>query len=215
MEELQSTEVLDREILEDARKKAQRIFKSAEEAAASSAAAWEKKSLEAIEEIRQNYIRRGERSRTEIMARLPLDKRRIYSEKVETLLCSAMDNCFAELSREKLLALLERELKVRTEEFIRDQEPSTGTPDGVPVEISGRGLSDAELEDLLDRTLPGIPRKVRQNFPFHNLPGSFPAVVADTPAVRLIASIDALSAALLQDHRAELAGALLGPEALE
>jgi hypothetical protein len=210
MEELQSTEALDREILEDARKKARRILKSTEEAIASSATAWGKKSLEALEEIRKNYNRRSERDRTEIMARLPLDKRRIYSEKVEALLRSAMDGYLAGLSRGKLLTLLERELRIRTEEFIQNQEQG-----GVPVEVSSRGLSGAELKSLLDKALPGIPWKTRQNFPFHNLPGSFPAVMVDAPAVRLIASIDALSAVLMRDRRAELAGALLGSEALE
>jgi hypothetical protein len=44
MEELQSTEALDREILEDARKKAFKILKGADETLASSKTAWEKSS---------------------------------------------------------------------------------------------------------------------------------------------------------------------------
>jgi hypothetical protein len=176
---------------------------------ASSAAVWEKKSRDAVEEIRKNYARRGEQNRDEIMARLPLDKRRIYFEKVDTLLRSATDACLAALPREKLLALLEQELKIRAEELVQNQEP------GVPVEVSSRDLSETELKALLDKTLPGIPWKARQDFPFHNLPGSFPAVVVDAPAVRLIASVDALSAALTRDRRAELVSALLGPDALD
>jgi hypothetical protein len=41
VEELQSTEALDREILEDARKKAFKILKGADESAASSKKSWE------------------------------------------------------------------------------------------------------------------------------------------------------------------------------
>jgi hypothetical protein len=43
MEELQSTEALDREILEDARKKAFKILKTAGETEAASQTAWDRK----------------------------------------------------------------------------------------------------------------------------------------------------------------------------
>ena len=51
MEELRSTEVLDREILEDARKKAQKILKTAEDAHAAQAQDWDKKINGAVESI--------------------------------------------------------------------------------------------------------------------------------------------------------------------
>jgi len=207
MEELQSTDVLDQEILEDARKKAQRILKSAEETIASSTRAWEEKARNDVEEIKKSYALRSEKNRTEIMARLPLDKRRVYTEKIETLLCSSMNACLGSLSREKLLALLENELSIRAEELVQNQKQGDAS-----IEISSRGLSEAELKALLDKTLPGIPWKARKDFPLHNLPGSFPAAVADTPALRLIASVDALGAVLMRDHRAELVAALLGPD---
>jgi hypothetical protein len=87
--------------------------------------------------------------------------------------------------------------------------------DGAAIEISSRDLSEAELKALLDKTLPGIPWKARKDFSLHNLPGVFPAIVADTPALRLIASVDTLGAVLMQDHRAELVAALLGSETEE
>ena len=55
MEELQSTEALDREILEDARKKAFKILKSADESAASAKAAWDRKLERTLKEVRENF----------------------------------------------------------------------------------------------------------------------------------------------------------------
>jgi vacuolar-type H+-ATPase subunit H len=209
MEELQSTDVLDQEILEDARKKAQRVLKSAEETIAASTKAWEEKARNDVEKIKESCALRGEKNRKEILARLPLDKRRVYTEKIETLLTASMNAFLGSLSRDKLLAVLEKELSIRAEELIQNQKK-----DDAPIEISSRDLSGAELKSLLNKTLPGIPWKARKDFPQRNLSGSFPAIVADAPALRLIASVDALAAALTSDRRAELVAALLGPEVM-
>ncbi len=77
MEELKSTDVLDKEILEDARKKANRILRQADETIESKADAWAKQSQAALEEVHRKYEDRISKQRAEITARLPLDKRRI------------------------------------------------------------------------------------------------------------------------------------------
>ena len=51
MEELQSTEILEREILEDARKKAMRILKTADDTIRAKTAEWEKKTADAVAEL--------------------------------------------------------------------------------------------------------------------------------------------------------------------
>ncbi|MDR3337641.1 MAG: ATPase, partial [Treponema sp.] len=89
MEELQSTEVLDREILEDARRKAQRILKTADEEAAASGKVWEKKTEKALAELKRRHEERLELGRVEIMARLPLDKRRLRLCRIDSLLHEA------------------------------------------------------------------------------------------------------------------------------
>jgi hypothetical protein len=201
MEELQSTEVLDKEILEDARKKAQRILKTADETIASAEASWEKKSRKALAGIRQKYAGRGAKTREEIMARLPLDKRRVRSEKVEALLRSAMDGYLHSLSREKLLSLLEGELAKRGGEVL---SPS--------FRAACRGLSGAEQEAVLKKIFPRAAWTLAPDFPFHKLPGAFPAIVVDAPDVRITASVDVLAGDALRDKRAELVRALLGTE---
>ncbi|MDR2739160.1 MAG: ATPase [Treponema sp.] len=207
MEELQSTDVLDKEILEDARKKARRILNTAEETITASAAAWEKRMEKDIRALKKSFAVRTEKIREEIMARLPLDKRRAYSEKAEALLLSAMRNYLGALSREKILALLEKEIK-RYAAGLPESDPG-------PWEVGCRSLSQEELNNLLAKSLPGIDWAFKKTMEFHQLPGSFPAIIINSPMVRLTASVDAFAAVLLEDSRAELAAALLGPSVLE
>jgi hypothetical protein len=204
MEELQSTDVLDREILEDARKKAKRILAAAEETIAAAAKSWEKRAEKDSGELQKNFAARLGKARGELMARLPLDKRRAHSEKVEALLVSAMDERLESLPREKILAILARELR----------RCAAGLPESGPLEAGCRSLSQEELADLLNASLPGKEWTFKKTMGFHQLSGDLPAIIVDSPAARLTASVDALAASLLEDSRAELVSALLGPEAL-
>jgi hypothetical protein len=207
MEELQSTEILDREILEDARKKAYRILKTADDTVNASGAAWDKKIKRAVDNIRRKYAARSEKTRQEIMARLPLDERRARSEYTEGLLRSSMDAFFSALPRDKLLGLLELELKKRIAEYFG----SGADHNGASWELRCRGLEDAELRPILKR-LGAPPVKPVQD-PLLSLPGNLPALVIDTPAARISVSVYAAARTLLKDKRGELARALLGGEA--
>jgi hypothetical protein len=204
MEELLSTEILDREILEDARKKAYRILKSADDTVKASLARWEKKTARALADIRQKYAARSLKTRDEIMARLPLDKRRARSEYIEGLLKSRMTAYFSALSRDRILALLKSELAGRAGEL-----------DAGPVTARFRGLGADEVTAVL----AGISGDARswepEEDPLFGVPGTFPALTLVSRAVRIIVSVDAVMENLLQDRRAELVSALLGedPEA--
>jgi hypothetical protein len=206
MEELQSTDVLDREILEDARKKARRVLASAEEAIAAGAKSWEKRADRDIGELKKSFAARVEKARDELMARLPLDKRRAHSEKVEALLVSAMQEYLGSLSGEKILTLLERELR-RCAAGLSESDPG-------PLEAGCRSLSPEELARLLDAAFPGKEWTFQKTMELHRIPGSLPALIVDSPAARITASVDVLASALVEDSRAELVSALLGPEVL-
>ncbi|MDR2111463.1 MAG: ATPase [Spirochaetaceae bacterium] len=208
MEELRSTEILDREILEDARKKAYRILKAADDTVTSSAESWEKKTERALAGVRKKYAERSAKAREEIMARLPLDKRRARSEYFEGCLKSAMDAYLSGLKRDTLLALLEAELAVRFAEYRETGED----PAPVPWRACFRGLHEAEAAALLKKLAPR-PFDLQGDGLF-DLAGTFPAVVVNTPSARIIASVDAAAGALLDDRRGELVSALIGAEAL-
>ncbi|MDR0878798.1 MAG: ATPase [Treponema sp.] len=207
MEELQSTEILDREILEDARKKAYRILKTADETVKTNASVWEKKIAGAIAEMESRYAARKREVHDEIMARLPMDKRRAKSEKIEEYLASAVDHWYRHQSPERVLALLEAELQKRL-----SQCPEfTAVPDKSLVTGKLRNIKKAEAEPLLKKlklsgcTLEELPS-------FSGKP--YPEIVLDIKPVRITASIDMVVDTLLHVKRAELITALIGSEAL-
>ncbi|MDR0587163.1 MAG: ATPase [Treponema sp.] len=199
MEELQSTEALDREILEDARKKAYKILKTAGETEATSKAAWDRKLDKTLAEAGDNYRLKEERERREIMARLPLDERKIRSEKIERFLSGAMDDFLRSLDRGKILSILERELSSRL---------AACKAEG-PCVFRYRGLEPDEVNALIKK-LPDPGRASPEEDPLYTVPGSLPAAALDFPDLRLSFSVDAAAGKALLDGRAELAGALLG-----
>jgi vacuolar-type H+-ATPase subunit E/Vma4 len=207
MEELQSIDVLDKEILEDARKKAARILKTSGETIAASQAKWEKRILKDTEKLKKSFAGRAEKARDEMMARLPLDKRRSYTERVESQLQSSMNSYLKSLPREKLLSLLEAELRRCAAEI-----PDTA---GSALKVACRDLGEGELQALLSRTLPGLAWTFDKERTLHQLSGNLPAIILDAPSVRITASVDALAKSLMEDSRAELVEALLGPGSLE
>jgi vacuolar-type H+-ATPase subunit E/Vma4 len=215
MEELQSTEVLDREILEDARKKAHRILKTAEETLNTQGEVWEKKLARSVAEMRERYNGRIAAAREEILARLPLDKRRARSEKIESLLQSAMGDYLSSLGRGRVLSLLEAELRRGFEEYARYRD----RPDPAP-QLRYRGLKRQEAEALLRGALPpgtetaGVSWDIQEADAAAGFWGKFPAVQVITRAVRITASLETAAETLLEDKRAELVSALLGEGAL-
>ncbi|MDR0472588.1 MAG: ATPase [Treponema sp.] len=213
MEELRSTEVLDKEILEDARKKAYKIIKSADDAVAVQTRRWEKKIQKAIKEIKNTYSLRTEKMKEEILARLPLDKRRIRSESSETLLKKALESFLVNLSKEELFRILE-------EEFAKRLANCNAGISGRPALIY-RAMSEDEVSGFIKKTMarPELSNTAGcdiSNWEYKNEASSakFPALILDTPELRIIASVETAASDLLSKKRAELASSLLGEGAL-
>jgi hypothetical protein len=227
MEELQSTEVLDREILEDARRKAFRILKTADDTVKANTAGWEKKISAALEDLDKRHEERRRRASEEIMARLPLDQRRAESEKIEALLSKALDLWYASQSRERILDILEGELRRRLGDY-----PELGDQ---PFRVTFHRLEGGEGKALLKRTIPrgkweintsgldaggaagasstGAGAAIKAS---GVLLGKYPELVLDSPQVRITASLNLLLIEeLLADYRAELTRALIGAQAAE
>jgi len=217
MEELRSTEALDREILEDARKKAFKILKTADDTLAAQKKDWDKKTDEAVNALRNNYSLRLKKIDNEIFARLPLDKRRLRSETAEAFLIKAMGGHLASLGREALLAILGLELSRRIEICAADL---TGTK----LELLFSGMELSEANKLLARALNSSKFDLAFSFKeaalavfgdekFSAIRG-FPSIVINTENVKITASVESAAMTLLDDKRAELAEALLGEGAL-
>ena len=211
MEELRSTEALDREILEDARRKAFRILKTADDNLAAQTKDWDKKIQKSVNSLRKTYEDRAKKSAGEILARFPLDKRRLRSETAEGFLTRAMDDFLRSLSREKLLSILEAELLTRLK-FCADEWG------GEKPEFRYSGLKPAEARGILKNVLgakksglDALPRKpedwiMKEDGAVHK----FPWLVINTQSQKISASVEDAAEALIKDNRAELAAALLG-----
>ena len=198
MEELQSTEILDHEILEDARKKAHKILKTADDTIKAKSAEWEKKTAKTLGEMEEKYARQGANARDEIMTGLPLDKRRAKARKIEELINSAVAAWYAGLSRQRVLDLIQHELEKRLAacEF---------TVDGSARALIHK-IEKAEAESILRAVLPGIPCTIEE---IHS-PAAYPELIVETAALRVYASIGREVDNILDVKRAEMTAALLG-----
>jgi len=212
MEELLSTEMIVREIMEDARKKAQRILNTADEAARSKAAEWEKKTAAALGEMETRYAEQRRVAAHEIMTLLPIDKRRAKAKKIEEMLGAAVKNWYAGLSRKNVLALLQRELAQRL--AFCDSFAAPGGAQKIReaqrIRATIHKLERPEAKALLQAVLPGRPCDIEEA---HSA-SPYPELVLETPDARIYASIGRAVEFFISERRAELAGALVGEAAL-
>jgi vacuolar-type H+-ATPase subunit E/Vma4 len=196
MEELHTTEILDREILEDARKKASRILRDAESAIFTQNSEWEAKTAKSLEDLEKKYKEQCKDSCSRIMARLPMDKRRAKVEKIESLLKSAVDAWAGTINRDNIPNLLCEELAKRiafSDEF-RETE-------GRHVIYSA--LEKSEVEQVLKKLNISCPIEEDITIPF-------PSIIIDAGAVRIISSVQRIIDYYLHVKRTELVEALVG-----
>ena len=199
MEELQSTDILEREILEDARKKSKRILKTADDTIAAKSTEWNGKLSAATMELEQKYLRNSRLAEAEIMAALPIDKLRVKSAKIEELLNTAVSAWYSRLSRKQIFEILRDELEKR----IAECECLDG-PDIINAAI--HKIEKDEAEKLLQEVLPGTSCIIKEA---HSA-ALFPEIIIENSTVRIYASIDKVIDFILSEQRAELIKSLLG-----
>jgi V/A-type H+/Na+-transporting ATPase subunit E len=198
MEELQSTEILDREILEDARKKVVRILKSTEDTINAQDAEWESKTLSSIDELDKKYKEQREISAAKIMARLPIDKHRVKIEKIESLLNSSVETWYKNLNRQKILDLL-------TEELAKRLAQCGDFYKAAQVDARINGINRNEAETVFQKI------NLKCVISEETIASRYPSITLDTGETRIIAGIENIVNFLLQEKRAELVEALIDP----
>jgi vacuolar-type H+-ATPase subunit H len=194
---MQSTEVLENEILEDAKKKARKITKTAEEKMQAQNREWDKKKGEKLKELEKKYNAQKTLDTQKVMAKLPIDKFRLKNEKIEQLLKSAVDSWYKSLNRTQIIEILSREIDRRLAYY-----GDIGANEEKRVEICG--LSREEAKTIL-KTVKGSYKV--EDAPPTNI---YPSIILETKSVRITASIEKEINFLLNDKRAELVEALLG-----
>jgi len=106
MQELRSTEILDKEIRQDARLKAEALLKRADEECASILAGVEKRLQLARVEKQDFYDKKLADFQKDLEASAPLEKERMKVSFIQEELIKAANKYLAELSQEKRLELL-------------------------------------------------------------------------------------------------------------
>jgi hypothetical protein len=205
MEEIQSTEIIDREILEDARKKAWRILKTADDTVKAQAAEWEKKTVERLDELRGKYLKRKEMAATEIISRLPMEKRRIKAQAIDSLLNQAVYAWYTGLDRGYVINLLKHELAQRC--------AACGEGFGCSGRVLYSKLSRSEADTICAESLA----MNGANFSMEETTsgGRFPELIVDNDTVRISASVKKAVDFFLLEKRAELIMALVGTQVFD
>jgi len=205
MEELLSTDKLDREILEDARKKAQRIIKSAEEVITLENADWEKKILEKTAGFDKEYIKQKKIETDKIMLRLPVDKQRLKTELMESLLNSAVNYWYKKLNRKEILNLLFYELS-RILSFYYS------TPANKNKHVHSCRISKIEInetQDILKKL--NIECGIKEDKSLCE----YPSITLETDDFIITASIKKIIDFIFDEKRFELAESLVGHDFLK
>jgi len=203
MEELQSTDNLDKEILDDARKKAHKILKTADDTIKSKTTDWEKKLTVTLGELEEKYAKNSKSITDEIMAVLPIDKQRARARKIEELLNSAVESWYVRLNRKRVLDFLQAELSKRLASC-----GGFSASDGINAYI--HKLEQAEAEAILKAVLPGKTYNIEKT----QSTAAYPQIILENKEVRIYASIGKAVEFILGEKREELIAALLGENAL-
>ena len=119
MQELRSTEILDKEILEDAQKKVQKILKNSESECRSIMSSVDDKVTKTVEEKEAALISKLESVKTNLNASLPLEKERFQVSFVENLIITKIQDYLKSLSQEKRIQLVLEKIKtIKTDDYV-------------------------------------------------------------------------------------------------
>ena len=206
MEELQSTEILDREILEDARKKALRILKSADETIKNKKEQWEKKTQESLEELKNNFNKRKEASVSQLLSHLPIDKRRIKSQTIESLLKNAVIEWYSGLNNNYKIKFFQGQLKkyiIKYKDFLQKD-----------FWVFYSGLSRSDTLEIVNYVFVDLKISSDTLISKPESDSIFASLIIENDTIRINLSIKQIVDNLLLEKRMELINALIGTEIL-
>jgi len=197
MEELVSTAALEREILADARKKAERALRGADEDVARAAADGERRAAAAVAELERSLAEKTERYRSETLARLPLERSRIKAAFVDGRIREALDAFMAVLPEREAAAMVAAAL-AKARPFL----------DGKRIRVRRRQLGEGTARSILAEALPTA--EVLELAEDPALPAAGLVAETEDGGATMRATINLVEEALLEERRGELAAALCG-----
>ena len=203
MEELRSTEILDREIQDDARRKAEKILKDGEKEAGKILDDVSLRIETIREEKRREYERLAESYRADAESAIPLEKQRRIVSFVDNAVMSALADWFDGIGPERRLGIYTG--------MIRKYLPILGEK---TVTVHCTGYESAKVGDILCKLFESSSRcTIRELSVGEAAKLGFTDGVqleTDDRSVTCRATREELFAELMDEHRQELALKLMG-----
>ena len=195
MEEIASTDALEKEILEDARRKGEKILKDGEAEAARIRAESAAHSEAALDALDADFRSRTERYENENLARLPLEKGRLKATYIDRLLVTAMEAYLSALPAAQMTGLVSG-LLARAGSLVGDDA----------ISVRFKGMDEAAARGLVKDGLPrarllGLVRD-------ETLPAAGLVLENEGAMLKAWATLDLVGEKLLDRHRGELARVL-------
>jgi V/A-type H+-transporting ATPase subunit E len=210
MEVLKTSETLEKQILEDARKKASRVLEGAEREIASIRAEWEAKADKEKQRLEAECDAKIAALRREIASSLPLDFMRTRLASIERTLSGALAEVFNGMPDEELARVIGL-LLGRAASAFRGARLVV-TCEGLPSELAGRIVRES-IRDAVVEKVTAEPSSQPGGANPSGLPRKGIIVATTDGRVRFRGTVKEIAAILMEERREELVTALLGKDA--
>lgn len=203
MEELRSTEILDKEIQNDARRKVEKILQKADAECAFLKEDVERKLQETEKELKEKNEKKLEIYKKNLSSAVPLEKERFLVSFVQKEIENAVSEYLSSLSLEKKLELLGNHLK-KYEDVLKNKT----------LTAYFYGLTQSNVKKVLDKKVNVTEYKetmfgkllIEEDFGLKDKIGII--LEADDLSVRVRLTLSELVSQLLNKYRSELCNAL-------
>jgi vacuolar-type H+-ATPase subunit E/Vma4 len=206
METVRTSEVLESQILEDARAKAKRVRDSADKECAAILAEGGRRDAEEIHRLDSGREARMAALRADHEAALPLDFMRSRLDFLQKAVSGALEEMFASFTADELDRVIGVQVARASFAFINQH-----------LVVKTAGISEKEARRIVTANVPGAEIHDVQPLPAEQAADAGTGLIVETEdgSRRFRATLRELAALLLEEHREELVTALLGKDVLK
>jgi len=208
MQELRSTEILDKEIQEDAQKKVIKILQNAESEYKQIVGSVDEKLSGVLQEKDDFYNKKLEAFENNLRASIPLEKSRFEVSYVQNLILKNIDEYLKNLTEEKRIQLVTKKLSDKKISEMLDQKQFNAYVYGFDIKKAEKELSAKLGKKLLKCESTEFGKLVLEDENVQLKEGII--LEADDKAFRIRLTLSEIIGQLLDKNRAELSKALLG-----
>ena len=203
METVKTSEVLESQILDDARAKAARILEAADKECAAVRAEWDKKGADEVRRLEAVRAARIAGLRQDLEASLPLDFLRSRLGFFQKSVSAALEGLFASLDEQGLGRLIAGQLAKASFAFVNQR-----------LVVWTAGVSNDAARKIVTGGIPGAVVQELKPLPPEEAAETGTGLIVETTdgSRRFRATLRELTALLLEEHRDELVKALFGKD---